>query len=306
MSSYIREPVVAGLFYPNTAQKLKEDISVLLQHIPIQSITGDLLALVVPHSRYAYSGGIAAQAYQLLKFASYDSFIVLGTNHERLGFPGTSVYAKGTFKTPLGLMEVDAELAEDILVRDSGAVFDPAAHLVEHSIEVQVPFLQFILPHSKIVPIVMADYSWKACERLADAIVRAIRKARDRKVFIIVSTDLSQDHTYDEAVRMDKIAIQDIESMDPGRLHMDVACQTRTELCGFGPVITAMIAARKRGATSVKTFAYANSGDVTGDKTRVVGYASMAIYRRLNEDQELLEEIEEEFFLEKEKLSSLI
>lgn len=294
MKNIARFPIGTGLFYPNSARKLKENVLELLERVAPISPAGELVALVVPHGAYVSSGLVAAHAYRLLQSRPYDSLIVLGPNHQRAGFPGTSVYAKGSFKTPLGEMEVDAELAEDILANDSGAIFDLPAHSEEHSIEVQLPFLQTVLPSSKIVPIVMNDHSWKACERLADAMVKSIRRQSSKHILIIATTDLSQDRKYEDVVRMDKVAIQDIECMDPGRLHMDVVHGERSELCGFGPVLATLLATRKRGATYVKTLSYTNTGEMTGDEASVRGYVSMAISKRLNEDQELLEEIEEE------------
>lgn len=305
--SYIREPAVAGLFYSASAAQLKRDILSFLKDVSLAQIPGELIALVVPHAGLIYSGGVAAHAYRILQGSVFDSAIVIGPNHQGAGFHGTSIYARGSFKTPLGQMEVDEDLAEAILAKDSGAVFDQEAHAKEHSLEVQIPFLQMVAPHMKIVPIVMADDEWKTCGKLANAIVHAVQKRKGQKILIIVSTDLSHYYTYDEAMQRDKIAIQDIESMDPGRLFMDAAHQERTELCGFGAMLTALLAIRELGANAVKMLDAANSGDVTEDKARVVGYVSMAFFKRPKEEERILEEMEEEFLsgIEKKTLCEM-
>ncbi|MBI1870368.1 MAG: AmmeMemoRadiSam system protein B [Chlamydiae bacterium] len=299
--SSIREPAVAGLFYPNSLAQLRADILSFLEKAAGIALHGELVGLILPHAGFPYSGQIAACGYHLLQSLKLDAVIIIGPNHKVEGFQGTSVYAKGGFKTPLGVLEVDEELAEDILSRDSGAVFNEKAHLKEHSLEVHVPFLQVVSPQVKMVPIVMADYQWKTCERLARAVVKAIKKRKEKKILLIASTDLSHYHSYEEALKMDKIAIQDIESMDPGRLYMDAAHQERSELCGFGPVLTTLIASRELGATKAKTLASANSGDVTEDWSRVVGYVSMAIMKGAMEGEEWFKEMEEAFLDEIER-----
>ncbi len=301
--SNVREPAVAGLFYSGSARQLKLDVLSFLKDVSLPQIPGELIALVVPHAGLTYSGRVAAHAYRVLQETVFDTAILIGPNHQGLGFPGTSVYAKGAFKTPLGEFKIDEDLAEMILCKDTGSVFNAVSHAKEHSLEVQIPFLQIIASHMKIVPIVMADYDWKTCSRLANAIVHAILAKKQKKIILIVSTDLSHYFSYEEAIRKDRIAIQDIESMDPGRLYMDAAKEERAELCGFGPMLTALLAVRELGANAVKTLNFANSGDVTGDKTKVVGYVSMAIFKRSLEDERLLAEMEEEFLSGLEKKS---
>ncbi|MBI1883010.1 MAG: AmmeMemoRadiSam system protein B [Chlamydiae bacterium] len=297
----IREPIAAGTLYPSSPDKLRSDVLGLLGDFPASPLSGEWVAMVVPHAAYAYSGTVAAYNYRILRECLFDTVIILGPNHHRLGFRGTSIYARGAFKTPLGEMYIDEILAEEILSRDTGAVFDEEAHLREHSIEVQIPFLQVVSPQIKIVPISMADYHWKTCGRLAQAIVKGIKKSSGKKILIMASTDLSHYHPYERACQMDQIAIQDIESMDPGRLHMDAEHGMRCELCGFGPVLTTMLAARDLGAHMATTLFYRNSGDVTGEKDRVVGYASIVVLKEKLEGEEVLKEMEQEFWSEKEK-----
>jgi len=268
----VREPAVAGAFYPGTEETLRATVTDLLEKAEPPVVEGKILALISPHAGYVYSGAVAANGYKLIAGRTFDAVVLVAPSHH-VYFPGSSVYRQGPYRTPLGLIEVDKDLAEAIASADPSISFKPEAHRQEHSLEVQLPFLQIAVPGLKIVPIIMADQSYENCERLAAAIAGA---AEGRDVLLVASSDLSHFHAYDEAVAMDQVVIDDVLNYDCEALARDLGTG-KCEACGGGPVITVMLAAKKLGATRAIKLAYANSGDVTGDKSGVVGYLSAAI-----------------------------
>ena len=280
--SCVRKAAVSGMFYPGSSKALKTQVNDFLNKatMMVKDVPGRLMGMVVPHAGYIYSGQVAAYAYQLLKNRDYETGILIGPNHHGAGQNKTSVYASGSFETPLGSMEIDHEMAQNILSLHTEAAFDSLAHSEEHALEVQIPFLQIIHPNLKIVPIVMADYAKEECEKLAHAIIQSVLKKKDGKVLIIASSDLSHYHPYDEAVRLDRLAIELIEKMDVQEFYRHGSRNRYVELCGFGPVMTMLLAAKELGADTAKSLYYANSGDVTGDRSQVVGYTAVAIYRK--------------------------
>jgi len=191
-------------------------------------------------------------------------------------------------ETPLGKVKVDSELAKEIISKHQLFHFDKKAHKDEHSLEVQLPFLQETLKDFKIVPIVFNDSSGEFCQLLADAIVSAKGKKR---ILIVASTDMSHFHPYGKACLIDGVAIRDLENFNLDGLRKHVI-SGKTELCGGAAVFTVILAAEAYGANRIKLLKYANSGDVTGDKRRVVGYGAFAIMQ--SEEKELIPELEEE------------
>ena len=271
-SMKVREPAVAGAFYPGEEEALRNTVTALLERAQPPALEGRLVALISPHAGYMYSGGVAAHGYSLIRGKRFDAVVVVAPSHH-VFFHGSSMYTQGPYRTPLGLIDVDQELARAIADADQSVQFHPEAHRSEHSLEVQLPFLQIAVPDLRIVPIVMADQSLENCRRLAGAIVSAIGK---RNVLLVASSDLSHFHPYDEAVRMDRLVIDHVERYDYEALADDLGTR-KAEACGGGPIITVMMAAKELGATKAVALKYANSGDVTGDKSGVVGYLSAAI-----------------------------
>ena len=240
-------------------------------------LQGDIVSLVSPHAGYIYSGQVAAYAYSAVRGRQYDSVIVVGPSH-RAVFRGISIYEEGGFETPLGVVPVDNELASRILADYQGVASGFEHHVGEHSIEIQLPFLQVALAELRFVPILMGDQNRETCEKLARAISLA---ALDKRVLIVGSSDLSHYHPYDEAVRMDAVILRDLEMNNPEGLVNDLRNHTG-EACGGGPMVVAMMAAREMGAKQSMVLKYMNSGDVTGDKSGVVGYAAAAYYRKVH------------------------
>jgi AmmeMemoRadiSam system protein B/AmmeMemoRadiSam system protein A len=268
----VREPAVAGSFYPGTEQALRQTVADLLEKAGASHVGGKIIGLISPHAGYVYSGQVAADAYKLVEGQTYDAVIVVAPSHH-VYFKGSSIYIEGPYRTPLGDVQVDREIAEALMKADDSIVFNPEAHRQEHSLEVQVPFLQMTVRNFKLVPIIMGEQSWENCQRLAQAIVKTVR---GKNVLLVASSDLSHFHPYDEAVRLDNVVMDDVLAYDYERLAMDLGSRN-CEACGGGPIMTVMMAAQGLGASKAVKVAYANSGDVTGDKSGVVGYFSAVL-----------------------------
>ncbi|HOD35662.1 MAG TPA: AmmeMemoRadiSam system protein B [Syntrophales bacterium] len=273
MEKNVRKPVIAGTWYPGDPAELTRDIKEYLKKVPGNGVRGRVVGLISPHAGYIYSGQIAAHGYKLVQGRHFDSVIVIGPSHRSL-FRGASVYPSGGYETPLGVVPVDGDLAGRIIGHGGGIAYHPQAHAQEHSIEIQLPFLQVALGQFSFVPIVMGDQDRRACEELAEAIYKAVK---GKKVLVVGSSDLSHFHSYDRAVKLDRRVVDLVQKMDTDGLIRNLEGGS-CEACGGGPMVVTMLVARKLGGTGVKVLKYANSGDVTGDKGRVVGYLSAAMY----------------------------
>jgi AmmeMemoRadiSam system protein B/AmmeMemoRadiSam system protein A len=271
----IREPVVAGTWYPGDPEVLSQDVKKYLESAKKEKIDGTIIALVSPHAGYIYSGQVAAHAYKLIEGKTFETIVVVGPSHQAL-FKGDSIYDRGGFRTPLGIVPVDVDLSKKMMEKRKEIQFLPEAHAQEHSLEIQLPFLQVVLKTFKLVPIVMEPYwSWESSQYLATAIADTVR---GKNVLLIASSDLSHYHSYSKAVELDKIVLNHIEQFDPEGLYRDLK-QGRCEACGGGPILSVMLAAKALGANRGKVLKYLNSGDVTGDRSRVVGYAAGVFYK---------------------------
>lgn len=275
----IRKSVIAGSWYPADPIKLRKDIEGYLSNVPVVDKLGKIVGLICPHAGYMYSGQVAAYAYKVLSGTGLKRVIVVAPSH-RYHFRGASVYNRGGFETPLGIVPIDEEFCKTIMNASPDIDFIPKAHAQEHSLEIQLPFLQCTLGEFLLIPIVMGDQGLNTCRMLADAIAGA---AKNQRVLLVASTDLSHFHPYKQAVALDQQFIGRVKAFDVDGLATDLS-QGRTEACGGGPVLTVMLAARKMGADSIKILNYANSGDVTGDKMSVVGYMAGVITQEKNEE----------------------
>lgn len=280
MREEVRRPAVAGSFYPGDAKILSRQVRDYLSHASREEVAGEIVALVSPHAGYMYSGLVAAQAFKTVEGMHFDAVVILAPSH-RVPFQGASVYDRGGFETPLGIVPIDQDLARKLMAESDLFQFLPQAHSQEHSLEVQLPFLQEALGSFNLVPIVIMDQSYRTCERVGQAIARAVR---GKKVLLVASTDLSHYHPYEEAVQMDKVILDDIRLFDAQRLSRDLDSR-KGEACGGGPVIAVMVAAKELGASQGKILRYQNSGDVTGDRSGVVGYAA-AVFSRVSPSAE--------------------
>jgi AmmeMemoRadiSam system protein B len=274
MDGNIKKSVIAGSWYPGSSRVLKEDIQKFFSKAPDANLKGDIVGLISPHAGYVYSGQVAAYAYKCIIGKIFDAVIVIGPSHRAM-FRGVSVYDKGGYETPLGIVPVDTELAEKMINAGSCVSSIPSAHAQEHSLEIQLPFLQVALGGFLFVPLIMGDQNRQTCINLAEAIFRAVG---DRHCLIVGSSDLSHFHSHEKALTMDTAVLHRLETMDDEGLLGDLAHHT-VEACGGGPMAVTMIVAKKIGANRSKVMPYANSGDITGDKDSVVGYVSALFYK---------------------------
>jgi len=236
----------------------------------------NIRALVSPHAGYIYSGQVAAYSYKQIDGKRFDNIIIIAPSHAEY-FDFISIYSGNGYKTPLGLAEIDGEKSK--ILEDESKLIKRSeyGHGQEHSLEVQLPFLQTVLGSSfKIVPVVMGNQSRENIIELGNTIGRVFS---DENILIVASTDLSHYHPYNEAVLLDRKAADTIESFDSNQL-LEALANNTIEMCGGGPVASAMIASGLLGADSTRILHYANSGDTAGDKSAVVGYVSAAFYKK--------------------------
>ena len=277
----LRQPAVAGAFYPDNPEKLIELIeSSFLDdagvgHIPKLKSFEDKdypINVMVPHAGYQYSGAIASHGYcKIVENGFPEVFIIISPNHTGFGSE-ISVFNEGSWITPLGNVEVDAEFADAVIDASDFASADFSAHIREHSIEVQLPFLQYFSDDFKIVPITMGRQNFVTSSDLAKAIFEAAEKL-DKSYCVIASTDLSHFNNQEKANKVDAFVLEDIEEMNEFKLFEEVV-QYNITMCGYGPVMTTMSLSKKVNKNTSEILAYGTSGDVSGDFTSVVGYAS--------------------------------
>jgi AmmeMemoRadiSam system protein B len=271
----VRRSVYAGRWYPGDARGLRKMIQEFLDNVPPQALKGELLGLISPHAGYAYSGQTAAYAYAQLRPSSFAKVVVVSpVHHAYPGRFGTS--DKDYYETPLGLVPVDHDLLEAVekQVHVNRVSQDP-----EHSLEIQLPFLQHVLGDLSLVPIMMGDQDWESASELGKALASVIlSEAKGDHVLLVASTDLSHFHPYDVAVRLDQMVLDHIAAYDPQGLMATLA-MGKAEACGGGPVAAVMVAAQELGANQAAVLKYMNSGDVSGDRSSVVGYAAVALLR---------------------------
>jgi AmmeMemoRadiSam system protein B/AmmeMemoRadiSam system protein A len=275
----IRAPAVAGRFYPDDPERLRGAIEAYLRDA-IPSRGERPLALVAPHAGYIFSGQIAADAYKQAIGHDYDVVVILGTNHTTGGFAGVSIYPGGGYRTPLGIAEIDRQLAAQLTAKDPAFTYEPAVHRSEHSVEVQVPFVQVALPGVKIVAAIVGRPDPSLCERLGKALAEVLE---GRRALIVASSDLSHYPPYEESVAADGATLRAIAAMDPAAVRDAIQREMdrgrpglSTCACGEGPIVAAMTAAKLMGANRGVVVSYANSGDTAvGDPQSVVGYGAV-------------------------------
>jgi MEMO1 family protein len=274
----VRKAVWAGQFYDLDAPRLAARIDGLLAEAPAEpAVSGEIEALIVPHAGYVFSGRTAASAYKRVLDGGYETIVVIGPAH-RYGFRGCSIYPKGGFETPLGTAAVDEALAS-ALMKASGYGFVPEAHREEHSVEVQVPFIQRVLPEAKILPIVMGIPDMKTVRKLASALVRT---CAGKKILIIASTDMSHFLAKTEANSEDAKTIDLIRALDAETIMKKMEAGENI-LCGGAAVAAAILYARGLGPVRAEILGYADSSEASGDESRVVGYAAAALSSDRNE-----------------------
>jgi AmmeMemoRadiSam system protein B/AmmeMemoRadiSam system protein A len=280
--SDIRSPVVAGRFYPGSASALEKTIEKFMADARPAQVKNPL-AIVVPHAGYIFSGQIAAEGFRQAADHPYDVVVILGTNHTSGSFRKISIYPGDGFSTPLGTAMVDKEVVKALLAADPDCVLDKSLHDQEHSVEVQIPFIQVLFPESRIVPVVVGSPDIGLCTRFGEALAGVLK---DRRALIVASADLSHYPNADAAEDVDGKTLAAMEKLDPALLQKVTQAQMRrgipnlhTCACGEAAVMAAMSAAKAMGAAGGKVIRYAHSGDVpVGERDRVVGYGAVVYY----------------------------
>lgn len=264
-----RKPAVAGTFYEGTEKDLRSQVA---SYIPAQREKEEALGVVTPHAGYLYSGPVAGAVYARINPGS--TFLIIGPNHTGLG-PEASLYARGSWESPLGKVEIDEELAEALVGSSRDITIDTLSHRSEHSIEVQIPFLQYLFRDFKILPLCLGPLDLNRCLNIGRAVVQAVRKA-GKKIVLVASTDMSHYVSRDAAKKKDGMALAAMEKRDAVQLY-EVVRNNHISMCGVVPTVCMMAACNELGATEASLIKYSTSGDVTGDFSRVVAYAGMLI-----------------------------
>ena len=264
-----RLPVVAGTFYPGSAGNLKRALSRLM---PPQAKKRKAIGLVCPHAGYIYSGQVAGRCFSGIK--GVKNYILLGPNHTGEG-ASYSIMTQGRWSTPLGEVGINEKLAKQILHHCPDLKSDYLAHLNEHSLEVQLPFLQYLNPEFRIVPIVLAAGSVDAYIRIGTGLAQAIKEPGEDSM-IVASSDMTHYEPRAEAEKKDRAAIEMIVKLDGGGLMKRIE-SLNISMCGYAPVITLIAAAKRLGAKHAELLDYRTSGDASGDYASVVGYAGMVM-----------------------------
>ncbi len=272
MKGAVRSPAVAGSFYPGSEQALKDEVAAYLSAVSKPEVEGRLLALISPHAGYIYSGRVAAHGYSLLRELEFELVVVAAPSH-RDPISGSTVYEGDAYATPLGIVQIDKDVSQSLTDACDSVVFSTAGHRSEHSLEVQLPFLQEALSEPfTLVPIVMGDQTPGTLEELARGLGTAVK---GKKALLVASSDLSHYHSADRAKALDRVVINYVENLDPDGLYRAVM-SSECEACGVYPIVAIMKAAQAEGAGVAHVLCYGNSGDTTGDYSEVVGYLSAA------------------------------
>ncbi len=277
----IKLPNVSGQFYDADPKKLSQNVEAYLKDADIVPIEDDVQIVIAPHAGYMYSGPVAGYSFKAVSQKKFKTIVILAPSHF-YGFAGASVWSQGGFQTPLGMVAVDEEFAQKLSSVDKNFSFDEQAYQKEHSLEVEIPFLQKTFTDFKIVPVILGQMSYANCQKLAGALDQLIGKRSD--VLVVVSSDMSHYHEGTAARSMDEASLASIKKLDAQDLYQQ--CRLgKKEMCGFVPVTTALLLAQTR-RLQAKVLKYAHSGDVTGDNSRVVGYGSVIFYKSLAPEQE--------------------
>ena len=266
----VRRAAVAGSWYPAHPDALAREVDGYLAAAG-EPPAGEPIAIIAPHAGLMYSGPIAAHAYSLLRGRDIEVAVLVGPSHY-VGFDGVAIYERGAFETPFGPVAIAEHCAAVVAMASRHIQSHPTAHVREHSLEMQLPFLKRVLPDAEIVPLVMGHQRRETAYLLGDAIAAAVK---GRKAVLVASTDLSHYHSAPTAAKLDGKVIQQVLRFDPDGL-MSLLETFPEHACGGGPTVSVMRAAKLLGATDARVLRYGDSGDVSGDKDAVVGYLAAA------------------------------
>ncbi len=271
-NNYIKENRLAGYWYPSDAHNLRSMLTKYLEGV--KEVPKDPLALILPHAGYVYSGSVAAYGYKGLEGGQVKKVVIVGPSHY-LPFRGFSVEQHAYYTTPFGPMPIDRSLGTKLSKSSALATYIPQAHEKEHSVEIQIPLLQMVTKDCSIVPIVMGDQSLATAKELSRALLEL---AKEERFLLIASSDLSHYHSEEKARQMDHTLIQLITLMDENELEKAIDAK-KVEACGIGPIYTSIIFSKAKSVKSGRLLRYGTSAEVTKDKTRVVGYASVGFFK---------------------------
>ncbi|MFQ6082935.1 MAG: AmmeMemoRadiSam system protein B [Candidatus Aminicenantia bacterium] len=265
----LRKAVVSGQFYPDK----KESLLRMIEEMINKEIKKEkAIALISPHAGYIYSGKVAGAVFSSAYLPQ--NFLILGPNHTSIG-ASIAIYGEGEWETPLGRVQVNKELADLILKNSSLIENDPSTHFYEHSIEVQLPFIQYFVESFSFVPILVSSVSYSDLEEVGINLAQAIKEFED-EVMIISSTDFSHYVSQEIAEQKDNMAIQEILNLNPKGLY-EIVMREDISMCGYAPTAIALKAGLELGAEKAELIKYSTSGDVSGDYSQVVGYAGIRI-----------------------------
>jgi len=276
MATDTRPAAVAGSWYPGSADRLAREVDDYVGRAQVEE--RDMpIAIVAPHAGLKYSGPVAAFAYRAVQHGHFDAAVLIGPSHF-IGFTGVSIWPRGAWQTPLGAVRVAEDLAREIAAVSGEVIEHPLAHGREHSLEMQLPFLAHVLPGVPIVPMVMGYQDRETAFALGDALASAIaNRPTPGRVLLVASSDLSHFEDAPTALRMDRVVLQEVERLDPDGLMRALEDQPH-HACGGGPMVAVLHAAKRMGATRARVLKYGDSGDVSGDKSSVVGYMAARIW----------------------------
>jgi AmmeMemoRadiSam system protein B len=261
------------MFYPDDPDELHDEIASLLHQVPEKKIDGIIRGIISPHAGYQYSGFTAANAYALLRGREYEAVVIVSPSHREY-FDGVSVYQGEAYETPLGTVSLNAVLRENLRKEATFVSVSDIGHREEHAIEVQIPFLQHVLHHFSLLPIVIGDQARRYCLGLGEALGKVLSGVN---YLLVASTDLSHYYPWDTANVLDQKAIDDVASFDYERMMTELE-DGSVEACGGGPTVAVMAALQRLNVKHIEVLHHCNSGDVTGDRSRVVGYCSAVAY----------------------------
>ena len=289
----LRHPAVSGLFYPDDKTELKSAVDSYLEEVDMNSLFETIrrqtsierpetrmpVVLVAPHAGYIFSGRVQASSYALLQGHTVDTAIIMGPSHLSR-FDGVSVTLDDAFSTPLGISRVDVEfskcLAKRLASTRCAASDNEKAHLSEHAVEVQLPFLQRLFPSARIVSLLFGGHDLETVASIYEALSDTMDGLK-RRYIVIASSDLSHYHSRTDAVKLDDVIIRGMMKMEPQSLYDEISAG-RAEACGSGAILTGMFLARKKGSGRSAILRRMDSGEVSGENRRVVGYVSAAMY----------------------------
>lgn len=268
-----RSPAAAGKFYPSDPVKLRRQIAELMDRVPQVQVKRRVKGIITPHAGYLYSGFTAAHAFATLRGEKFETVVVVSPSHWEF-FSGVSVYPGDAYATPLGMVEINKTLRERIVGEADFMIASEVGHGAEHALEVQLPFLQEILPPFTLLPLVIGEQKREFCFKLGEVLAKVLK---DENALLVSTTDLSHYYASGIANKLDMIMMKDVADFNYEQLMSDLEAK-HTEACGGGPTVAVMSALKHLGVKNIEVLHHSNSGDVTGDYSSVVGYLSAVAY----------------------------